>query len=65
MTQDLPNLKLVSSLKKIMDWGNLIFISLVIGQLIPGTNQVKSTLLIFGFIGILLAYAFAYILLKE
>ncbi len=65
MTKTLTKSQIGIFAEKIMDWGNLIFIGLVIGQLIPGTNQVKSTLLIFGFIGILLAYAFAYILLKR
>ncbi|PIS18131.1 hypothetical protein COW38_04540 [Candidatus Collierbacteria bacterium CG17_big_fil_post_rev_8_21_14_2_50_45_7] len=51
--------------EKIMDWGNLAFVGLVIGQLVPGTNQVKSTLLLFGFLGILLAYSIAYLLLKR
>ena len=51
--------------EKIMDWGNLIFIGLVIGQLIPGTKGVDSLLFILGFIGIIFAYATAYMFMKK
>lgn len=51
--------------EKIMDWGNLIFIGLVVGQLIPGTKGVDTLLFIVGFIGIIFAYATAYIFMRR
>jgi len=65
MTKTLTKSQVGIFAEKIMDWGNLAFVGLVIGQLVPGTNQVKSTLLLFGFLGILLAYSIAYLLLKR
>jgi hypothetical protein len=51
--------------EKIMDWGNLIFVGLVVGQLIPGTKNVDTLLFIVGFTGIIFAYATAYMVMKR
>ena len=50
--------------EKTMDWGNLVFIGLVIGQLVPGSSPFRLTLLILGVLGMAGAYAFAYLLMK-
>ena len=34
--------------EKTMDWGNLVFIGLVIGQLVPGTSLFRLALFILG-----------------
>jgi len=58
-----PQLGVVS--EKIMDWGNLVFTGLVIGQLVPGTAPFRWVLLLLGVTGIAGAYATAYYLLKR
>jgi hypothetical protein len=50
--------------EKTMDWGNLVFVGLVIGQLVPGSSPFRLALFILGVLGMAGAYAFAYILLK-
>jgi len=37
--------------EKIMDWGNLLFVGLVIGQFVPGANPIRWGLLLFGICG--------------
>ena len=49
---------------KIMDWGNLVFTGLVIGQLVPGTSPFRWVLLVLGILGITGAYTTAYFMLK-
>ncbi len=50
--------------EKTMDWGNLVFVGLVIGQLVPGTSPFRFVLFILGVLGMVGAYALAYILMK-
>ncbi len=50
--------------EKTMDWGNLVFVGLVIGQLVPGSSPFRLALFILGVLGMAGAYAFAYFLLK-
>lgn len=50
--------------EKTMDWGNLVFVGLVIGQLVPGTSPFRLALFILGVLGMAGAYALAYFLLK-
>jgi len=47
-----------------MDWGNLVFTGLVIGQLVPGTSPFRWTLFLLGVIGIVGAYITAYKIMK-
>ena len=49
---------------KIMDWGNLVFTGLVIGQLVPGTSPFRWVLFLLGVLGITGAYTTAYFMLK-
>lgn len=51
--------------EKIMDWGNLIFVGLVIGQLIPGTRGINTILFVVGFFGIIFAYTAAYMFMRR
>jgi predicted permease len=41
---------------KAMDWGNLVFIGLVIAQLVPGEKPVNWLLIILGFFCMVLSY---------
>jgi hypothetical protein len=50
--------------EKTMDWGNLVFVGLVIGQLVPGTSPFRGALFVLGVLGMAGAYVFAYFLLK-
>ena len=50
--------------EKTMDWGNLVFVGLVIGQLVPGVSPIRLVLFILGVLGMTGAYALAYFLLK-
>ena len=50
--------------EKTMDWGNLVFIGLVIGQLVPGASPFRFALFILGVLGMAGAYALAYLLLR-
>ena len=49
---------------KIMDWGNLVFTGLVIGQLVPGTSPFRWVLFLLGVFAITGAYTTAYFMLK-
>lgn len=49
---------------KIMDWGNLVFVGLVISQLIPGTDPFSFTIANIGILVAVLAYVVAYALMK-
>lgn len=51
--------------EKIMDRGNLVFIALAIGQLVTGTAPFRSTLFFLGVLGMVGAYATAYLLMKR
>lgn len=51
--------------EKIMDWGNLIFVGLVIGQLIPGSKNINTSLFLVGFMGMIFAYAAAYMFMRR
>ena len=51
--------------EKIMDWGNLVFIGLAIGQLVPGTSPFRATLFFLGVLGMIGAYATAYFLMRR
>jgi len=51
--------------EKVMDWGNLVFTGLVIGQLVPGPSPFRWILLLLGVMGITGAYATAYFLMKR
>ncbi len=48
-----------------MDWGNLIFAGLVIGQIVPGTNPFRLSMMFAGLASMGLAYGFAYYLMQE
>jgi len=50
--------------EKLMEWGNLIFIGLVIAQFVPGTASFQWSFFISGCIGILMAYLFGIFLMK-
>ena len=50
--------------EKIMEWGNLVFIGLVIAQLVPGTMGVRPRLAIAGLANFLGAYLVAYLIMK-
>jgi hypothetical protein len=50
--------------EKLMEWGNLLFVGLVIGQLVPGINKLQLGLMMFGVAGMAGAYATAYFLMK-
>jgi len=50
--------------EKFMEWGNLVFVGLVIGQLVPGTASFRWWLLIAGLLGMGLAYFVGVLLLK-
>jgi hypothetical protein len=50
--------------EKVMDWGNLVFTGLVIGQLVPGSSPVRWLLFSLGILCMTGAYAIAYYLLK-
>lgn len=42
--------------EKFMEWGNLVFVGLVIGQLVPGRNQIEPQYILLGTAGVLTAY---------
>ncbi len=50
--------------EKIMDWGNLVFVGLVIGQLVPGTMPFRWTLFILGILCFFVAYGVGRFLMK-
>jgi hypothetical protein len=47
-----------------MDWGNLVFVGLVIAQIVPGTNQFRLSVAVAGFLCIAASYWLAYLLLR-
>jgi hypothetical protein len=49
--------------EKIIDWGNLVFAGLVIGQLVPGTGEFRFLLLLGGIINFFTSYLVAYMLM--
>ena len=49
---------------KAMDWGNLVFIGLVIAQLIPGDQPINVPLILLGFFGMASAYYIAELTMK-
>jgi hypothetical protein len=51
--------------EKLMDWGNLVFIALAIGQFVPGSAPFRTTLFFLGVVGMIGAYATAYYLMKK
>lgn len=50
--------------EKALDWGNLVFVGLVIGQLVPGASPFRLTLFSLGILAMAGSYAFAYFLLR-
>ena len=48
-----------------MDWGNLTFAGLVIGQIVPGTNPFRLSMVFAGLTSMGLAYGVAYYLMQE
>jgi hypothetical protein len=50
--------------EKVMDWGNLVFTGLVIGQLVPGSTPVRWFLFLLGILCMMGAYTIAYYLMK-
>ena len=50
--------------EKTMDWGNLVFVGLVIGQLVPAASPFRLALFILGILSMGGAYTLAYFLLK-
>lgn len=49
---------------KATDLGNLIFIGLVIGQFVPGSNRLSLVLGLSGILSLIIAYTLAYYLTK-
>lgn len=49
--------------EKIMEWGNLVFAGLVIGQFVSG-QSVNALMTIVGIIGMLLAYLAAIVFMR-
>ena len=49
--------------EKVMEWGNLVFIGLVIAQLVPEISPFKVMFFLLGVTGIISAYIIAYFLL--
>lgn len=48
--------------EKLMDWGNLVFVGLVIGQIVPGTAQFRFSMFFLGIVCIVAAYLTSYYL---
>ncbi|MBE7433144.1 MAG: hypothetical protein HS100_04460 [Anaerolineales bacterium] len=49
---------------KIMDWGNLVFVGFVIGQIVPGTSPIRWGMFLLGICGFAGAYIVANQLMK-
>ena len=49
---------------KVIDWGNYMFVGLVIAQLVPGTSPFQLLLFLLGVLGMAGAYLIGYLLLK-
>jgi hypothetical protein len=50
--------------QKIMDWGNLVFVGLVIAQLVPDINSLNWSFVIAGVFCIMAAYATAILIMR-
>lgn len=50
--------------EKIMEWGNLVFVGLVIAQIVPGPEQFSSGVAISGLVVAVVAYSLAYVIMK-
>lgn len=50
--------------EKVMEWGNLVFVGLVIAQFVPGTTPFRFGLLIAGLLNFLGAYWIAFYVTK-
>ncbi len=50
--------------EKTMEWGNLVFTGLVIGQFVPGTDPFHPIMILAGIVSMAGAYALAYFLMK-
>ena len=48
----------------IMQWGNLVFGGLVIGQFVPGVGSFQPTLIMVGVLNIFLAYGLAILIMN-
>lgn len=51
--------------EKLMEWGNLTFAGLVVGQLVPGTGPFRLNMIFAGITNMVLAYGVAYYLTRE
>ena len=49
--------------EKLMDWGNLVFVGLVIGQFVPSRTSIQWGFIFAGMLGIILAYFMSMMLL--
>lgn len=49
---------------KIMDWGNLVFVGFVVGQIVPGTAPIRWGMFLLGVCCFAGAYVVAYQLMK-
>jgi hypothetical protein len=47
-----------------MEWGNLVFVGLVIGQIVPGTGPFRLSMVFAGLVSIVVSYMVAYYLMK-
>ena len=64
MAKQLKRSQIEAVAEKVMDWGNLVFTGLVIGQLVPGSNPIRWFLFSLGILCMAGAYAIAYYLMK-
>ncbi len=51
--------------EKFMEWGNLVFVGLVIGQLVPFKASVEWGFIFAGVLGVILAYFMGVLLLLK
>ena len=49
---------------KLMGWGNLVFVGLVVAQIVPATNNFRLGVAFAGFSCIATAYFFAFLILR-
>ena len=50
--------------EKIMEWGNLVFVGLVVAQIVPGTGLFRLKAAIAGFFYIVVAYIVSYLIMR-
>lgn len=50
--------------EKLMEWGNLVFVGLVIAQFVPPTTFIQWGLLVVGLLGMITGYVGGYFLMK-